>query len=103
MAIITTLFANDPDFADKKNQQAFVEAMFRKNHFLFSNNKGLNNKVDYSHSWFVLHPLIQYLNQAWLGLWRSLFLLQTFMHHYNYIQGHVEVGGLPSGFRAYGG
>ncbi|KAI6101178.1 hypothetical protein F5141DRAFT_1065945 [Pisolithus sp. B1] len=29
--------------------------------------------------------------QAWSGLWRSLFMLQTFTHHFNYVQGQPEV------------
>ena len=102
VAVITTFFANDSEFADKAKWEAFAGAMVNKNRFLFSNNKGLNNKVGHPHSQFVLHPLTDHLNQAWSGLWRSPFLLQTFTHHYNYTQGHVEVAGLPSGFQGYG-
>ncbi|KAG8213917.1 hypothetical protein J3R82DRAFT_10662 [Butyriboletus roseoflavus] len=27
----------------------------------------------------------------WSGLWRAPFILQTFAHHFNFIQGHIEI------------
>ncbi|KAF9218845.1 hypothetical protein BS17DRAFT_770428 [Gyrodon lividus] len=44
----------------------FAKAMLKKNHFLFSQNKGTDSKS---------------------RLWRSPLVLQTFAHHFNYIQG----------------
>ncbi|KAF9228555.1 hypothetical protein BS17DRAFT_197610 [Gyrodon lividus] len=46
--------------------------MLKKNRFLFSQNKGTDSKV-------------------WSGLWRSSLVLQTFAHHFNYIQGRADV------------
>ncbi|KIJ14117.1 hypothetical protein PAXINDRAFT_13030 [Paxillus involutus ATCC 200175] len=34
-------------------------------------------------------------NKVWSGLWRALFILQTFAHHFNFIQGYVDVPALP--------
>lgn len=33
--------------------------------------------------------------KAWTGLWRSPFVLQTFAHHFHFVQGSVEVTNLP--------
>ncbi|KAF8546587.1 hypothetical protein OG21DRAFT_1527732 [Imleria badia] len=51
---------------------AFAKAMLQKNRFLFSESRGTDKK-------------------AWSGLWRGLFVLQTFAHHFNFIQGRVRV------------
>ncbi|KAF9231482.1 hypothetical protein BU15DRAFT_82346 [Melanogaster broomeanus] len=72
VAVITTLFANDVDFSDAAQRIEFSKAMLKKNRFLFSQNKGTDSK-------------------AWSGLWRSSLVLQTFAHHFNYIQGRADV------------
>ncbi|KIJ58800.1 hypothetical protein HYDPIDRAFT_33813 [Hydnomerulius pinastri MD-312] len=72
VAVITTLFANDVDFEDAAQRIEFAKAMLKKNCFLFSQNKGTDAK-------------------AWSGLWRSPLVLQTFAHHFNFIQGRVDV------------
>ncbi|KAF9226995.1 hypothetical protein BS17DRAFT_806975, partial [Gyrodon lividus] len=72
VAVITTLFANDVDFSDAAQRIEFSKAMLKKNHFLFSQNKGTDSK-------------------AWSRLWRSSLVLQTFAHHFNYIQGQADV------------
>ncbi|KIL00127.1 hypothetical protein PAXRUDRAFT_130571 [Paxillus rubicundulus Ve08.2h10] len=51
--------------------------MLKANCFLFSQNKGLDHKT-------------------WSGLWRALFVLQMFAHHFNFIQGRVAVPQLNS-------
>ncbi|KAF8555040.1 hypothetical protein OG21DRAFT_1522062 [Imleria badia] len=33
---------------------------------------------------------------AWSGLWRGLFILQTFAHHFNFIQGKMRVATLDN-------
>ncbi|KAI6003077.1 hypothetical protein EDD15DRAFT_2192468 [Pisolithus albus] len=75
MAVITTLFANDTNFEDPEQRVAFAKAMLKRNRFLFSQNRGTDNKT-------------------WSGLWRAPFVLQTFAHHFNYIQGRMEVPAL---------
>ncbi|KAF8415956.1 hypothetical protein L210DRAFT_3656892 [Boletus edulis BED1] len=72
IAVITTFFANDADFTNSITHTQFAKAMLQKNRFLFSESRGTNKK-------------------AWLGLWRGLFMLQTFAHHFNFIQGRVRV------------
>ncbi|KAI5986590.1 hypothetical protein EDD15DRAFT_2373024 [Pisolithus albus] len=72
MAVITTFFANDVDFEDSEQRVDFAKAMLKRNHFLFSQNRGTDNKM-------------------WSGLWRAPFVLQTFAHHFNFIQGRMEV------------
>ena len=34
--------------------------------------------------------------QMWTGLWRALFMLQTFAHHFNYVQGQIDIPTLKS-------
>ncbi|KAF9233391.1 hypothetical protein BU15DRAFT_80144 [Melanogaster broomeanus] len=75
VAVITTLFANDVDFGDAAQRIEFAKAMLNKNRFLFGQNKGTDSK-------------------AWSGLWRSPLVLQTFAHHFNYIQGRVDIPSL---------
>ncbi|KAI6006920.1 hypothetical protein EDD15DRAFT_2190587 [Pisolithus albus] len=72
MAVITTFFANDVDFEDSEQRVDFAKAMLKRNRFLFSQNRGTDNKT-------------------WSGLWRAPFVLQTFAHHFNFIQGRMEV------------
>ncbi|KAI6019024.1 hypothetical protein BKA83DRAFT_4495886 [Pisolithus microcarpus] len=68
MAVIMTLFANDINFKDPEQHVAFAKAMLKRNCFLFSQNRGMDNKT-------------------WSGPWRAPFMLQTFVHHFNFIQG----------------
>ncbi|KAI6136012.1 hypothetical protein F5141DRAFT_1059273 [Pisolithus sp. B1] len=63
-------FANDADFENLEEHIEFAKAMLIRNHFLCQN-RGTDSK-----------------------LWRSLCILQTFAHHFNYIQGKVEVSTL---------
>ncbi|KAI5987023.1 hypothetical protein EDD15DRAFT_2372742 [Pisolithus albus] len=72
VAVITTFFANDPDFENVDERIEFAKAMLTRNRFLYGQNRGTDSKV-------------------WSGLWRSPFVLQTFAHHFNYIQGRAEV------------
>ncbi|KIK75609.1 hypothetical protein PAXRUDRAFT_18845 [Paxillus rubicundulus Ve08.2h10] len=44
VTIITAFFAQDPDFEDAKQHAEFATAMLMVNHFLFSQNKGLDYK-----------------------------------------------------------
>ncbi|KAI5995420.1 hypothetical protein EDD15DRAFT_2195446 [Pisolithus albus] len=37
-------------------------------------------------------------NKTWTGLWRAPFILQTFAHHFNFIQGHTDVPMLSEDF-----
>ncbi|KAI5990932.1 hypothetical protein EDD15DRAFT_2197724 [Pisolithus albus] len=60
---------------DPEQRVAFAKAMLKRNRFLFSQNRGTDNKT-------------------WSGLWRAPFVLQTFAHHFNYIQGRMEVPAL---------
>ncbi|KAF9234301.1 hypothetical protein BU15DRAFT_65844 [Melanogaster broomeanus] len=76
VAIITTFFAHDADFNDPMQRTDFAKAMLKKNRFLFSQNRGSDNK-------------------GWSGLWRAPFVLRTFTHHFNFIQGYVDVPALP--------
>ncbi|KIJ10328.1 hypothetical protein PAXINDRAFT_16670 [Paxillus involutus ATCC 200175] len=46
--------------------------MLKKNRFLFEQHRGLDKKT-------------------WSGMWRSPFVLQTFAHHFNFIQGCIEI------------
>ncbi|KAF8838496.1 hypothetical protein BDN67DRAFT_1013028 [Paxillus ammoniavirescens] len=75
VAVISTLFANNANFRDAAQCIEFAKVMLKKNCFLFSQNKGTDPK-------------------AWSGLWRSSFVLQMFAHHFNYIQGRVDVPNL---------
>ncbi|KAI6010396.1 hypothetical protein BKA83DRAFT_4132748 [Pisolithus microcarpus] len=75
MAVIMTFFANDINFKDSKQCVDFTKVMLKRNHFLFSQNRGTDNKT-------------------WSGLWRAPFILQTFVHHFNFVQGQMEVPGL---------
>ncbi|KIK80116.1 hypothetical protein PAXRUDRAFT_15958 [Paxillus rubicundulus Ve08.2h10] len=83
VAVITTFFANDIDFEDPSQCVKFAKVMLKKSRFLFSQNRGMDNKV-------------------WSGLWRALFVLQTFAHHFNFIQGQVRVGNLDKEFKLAG-
>ena len=47
VTIITAFFANDAEFDDPDQQAEFAVAMVKKNHFLFSQNRGLDIKVYY--------------------------------------------------------
>ncbi|KIN99786.1 hypothetical protein M404DRAFT_89615, partial [Pisolithus tinctorius Marx 270] len=76
-AVITTFFANDADFKDPEQHVEFTKAMLKRNQFLFSHNRGTDNKM-------------------WSRLWRVPFVLQTFAHHFNFIQGQMEVPALDS-------
>ncbi|KAI5984034.1 hypothetical protein EDD15DRAFT_2375581 [Pisolithus albus] len=79
VAVITTFFAHDADFDDLTTRIKFAKAMLKKNRFLFSQNRGTDNKT-------------------WTGLWRAPFILQTFAHHFNFIQGHTDVPMLSEDF-----
>ena len=39
----------------------------------------------------MLHSAGTRFKQSWSGLWRAPLILQTFAHHFNFIQGRVEV------------
>ncbi|KAI6098547.1 hypothetical protein F5141DRAFT_1066894 [Pisolithus sp. B1] len=75
IVVITTFFAHDVDFDDSTLCMKFADAMLKKNWFLFSQNRGTDNKM-------------------WTGLWQVPFILQTFAHHFNFIQGHADVSAL---------
>ncbi|KAI6095181.1 hypothetical protein EV401DRAFT_2083842 [Pisolithus croceorrhizus] len=79
IAVITTFFAHDVDFEDLTPHMKFADAMLKKNWFLFSQNRGTDNKM-------------------WTGLWQALFILQTFTHHFNFIQGHADISALSNDF-----
>ncbi|KAI5984733.1 hypothetical protein EDD15DRAFT_2367099 [Pisolithus albus] len=79
VAVITTFFAHDADFDDSTTRVEFAKAMLKKNRFLFSQNRGTDNKT-------------------WTGLWRAPFILQTFAHHFNFIQGYTDVPMLNNDF-----
>ncbi|KAI6016072.1 hypothetical protein BKA83DRAFT_4129108 [Pisolithus microcarpus] len=72
VTIITTFFANDTDFENLEERIKFAKAMLTRKHFLYGQNRSTDSK-------------------AWSRLWRSPFVLQMFTHHFNYIQGWVEV------------
>ncbi|KAF9241306.1 hypothetical protein BU15DRAFT_60932 [Melanogaster broomeanus] len=76
VAIITTFFANDTDFEDPDQRIEFAKAMLKKSRFLFSQNRGTDNKA---------RNII---------LLMAPFVLQTFAHHFNFIQGQVGVATL---------
>ncbi|KAI6096717.1 hypothetical protein F5141DRAFT_1220509 [Pisolithus sp. B1] len=48
MAVITMFFANDIDFEDSKQHVDFAKAMLKRNCFLFSQNRGMDNRVKIS-------------------------------------------------------
>ncbi|KAI6094218.1 hypothetical protein EDD16DRAFT_1722005 [Pisolithus croceorrhizus] len=79
VAVITTFFAHDVDFEDSMPHMKFADAMLKKNQFLFGQNRGTDNKT-------------------WMGLWRALFILQTFVHHFNFIQGHADISTVCNDF-----
>ncbi|KAI6004697.1 hypothetical protein EDD15DRAFT_2359442 [Pisolithus albus] len=79
VAVITTFFAHDIDFEDSTARMNFANAMLKKNRFLFGQNRGTDNKT-------------------WTGLWRAPFILQTFAHHFNFIQGHADISTLYNDF-----
>ncbi|KIJ16002.1 hypothetical protein PAXINDRAFT_11042, partial [Paxillus involutus ATCC 200175] len=83
VAVITTFFANDIDFEDPNQCVKFAKVMLKKSRFLFSQNRGMDNK-------------------AWSGLWRAPFVLQAFAHHFNFIQGRVGVANLDKEFKLAG-
>ncbi|KIJ06885.1 hypothetical protein PAXINDRAFT_19912, partial [Paxillus involutus ATCC 200175] len=72
VTVITAFFAHDSDFKDAEQRTEFSAAMLKKNRFLFEQNCGLDKKT-------------------WSGMWRSPFVLQTFAHHFNFIQGCIEI------------
>ncbi|KAF8837099.1 hypothetical protein BDN67DRAFT_1014127 [Paxillus ammoniavirescens] len=72
VAVITTFFANDTDLENPDQRVEFAKSMLKKSRFLFNQNRGMDNK-------------------AWSGLWRAPFVLQTFAHQFNFIQGRVGV------------
>ncbi|KAI6167361.1 hypothetical protein EDD17DRAFT_1751931 [Pisolithus thermaeus] len=78
-AVITTFFAHDVDFEDSTPCMKFADAMLKKDQFLFGQNRGTDNKT-------------------WTGLWRALFILQTFAHHFNFIQGHADISTMYNDF-----
>ncbi|KAF8126260.1 hypothetical protein EV363DRAFT_1174427, partial [Boletus edulis] len=45
IAVITTFFANDADFANSVTRTQFAKAMLQKNRFLFSESRGTDKKV----------------------------------------------------------
>lgn len=77
VTVITAFFAHDADFEDPRLRMEFANSMLEKNRFLFSQNEGLDDA-------------------AWTGLWRSPFVLHTFAHHFNFIQGRIEIPQLNS-------
>ncbi|KAI5985148.1 hypothetical protein EDD15DRAFT_2200763 [Pisolithus albus] len=66
-------------FEDSTARMNFANAMLKKNRFLFGQNRGTDNKT-------------------WTGLWRAPFILQTFAHHFNFIQGHADISTLYNDF-----
>ncbi|KIK96399.1 hypothetical protein PAXRUDRAFT_10860 [Paxillus rubicundulus Ve08.2h10] len=52
VAVVSTFFAHDPDFADASQCIKFAKAMLKKNQFLSDQNRGVDSK-------------------AWSGLWRA--------------------------------
>ncbi|KAI6033981.1 hypothetical protein PISMIDRAFT_121072 [Pisolithus microcarpus 441] len=79
IAVITTFFTHDVDFEDLMLHMKFTNAMLKKNQFLFGQNRGTDNKM-------------------WTGLWQVPFILQTFAHHFNFIQGHADISTLYNNF-----
>ncbi|KAI6095578.1 hypothetical protein EDD16DRAFT_1518038 [Pisolithus croceorrhizus] len=79
VAVITTFFTHNVDFEDLMLHMKFANAMLKKNWFLFSQNRGTDNKT-------------------WTGLWQVLFILQTFTHHSNFIQGHADISTMYNDF-----
>ncbi|KIK93835.1 hypothetical protein PAXRUDRAFT_12408 [Paxillus rubicundulus Ve08.2h10] len=77
ISVVATFFAHDPDFGDPSQHIEFSKAMLKKNQFLYNQNRGVDSK-------------------AWSSLWRALFVLQAFAHHFNYIQGQAEVPSLDN-------
>ncbi|KIK73863.1 hypothetical protein PAXRUDRAFT_20425 [Paxillus rubicundulus Ve08.2h10] len=77
VAVVSTFFAHDPDFADTSQCIKFAKPMLKKSWFLFNQNRGVDSKV-------------------WSSLWRTPFVLQAFTHHFNYIQGRAEVPSLEN-------
>ncbi|KAG1725316.1 hypothetical protein EDB19DRAFT_1616390, partial [Suillus lakei] len=75
--MITSLMAADPLYESEDNRVGFADFWLEDNKFLFGDVDSDNKK-------------------EWSGMWQSTFVLQTFMAHLNYTQGHVPVPELNS-------
>ncbi|KAG1819101.1 uncharacterized protein BJ212DRAFT_1298368 [Suillus subaureus] len=75
--MITSLMAVDPLYESEDNCVEFTDFWLEDNKFLFGDVDSDNKK-------------------EWSGMWQSTFILQTFMVHLNYTQGHVLVPELNS-------
>ena len=85
--VIATFFIQVSGFSDPKLCETFAATMLDQNHFLFSNSEGNDRKVR-THLFLVLN-IISW--QAWSGIWHSLFVLQTFTSHLNFIAGRYQI------------
>ncbi|KIK33244.1 hypothetical protein CY34DRAFT_11835 [Suillus luteus UH-Slu-Lm8-n1] len=74
-SILTVFFAQDADFLDPVTRVDFSKAMLKQNRFIFRDNSGL-------------------IPKNWMGMWRSSFILQTFVSHLNFTFGRVEIPAL---------
>ena len=90
--VIATFFVQVSGFSDPKSREAFAATMLDRNRFLFSDSEGDDRKVR-THLFLVLN-IISW--QAWSGIWRSPFVLQTFASHLNFIAGRYQIPELNS-------